>query len=164
MKNEQILSNINDFLNGNLKNTRYSYSSKEAIDNYIERFSFGKIKENFIELEIAPNEFRTNAIKISLLNNIEYDLIGIDMDGDVSILRLFTLQEKKETRYFSSTGSEYVFGYPTEHSKEDFIKLFDNHPGLKDIDFIKYLTVTNLHSELQEDLSTQDNKNKKLKI
>jgi hypothetical protein len=48
MKNEQILSNINDFLNGNLKNTRYSYSSKEAIDNYIERFSFGKIKENFI--------------------------------------------------------------------------------------------------------------------
>lgn len=164
MNNEEIIKNITNFLNGMMINTKYHYESGEAVNNYIERFMFYPSYGKFSQLEINLDESKQEPIKVNLINNIVYDLKGVDIDGDVSIMRIFTVENKQGTRYFSSSGSDYVFGYPTEHNKDDFIKLLENHNDLKNSELKKCLANTILHSELSEDLSVQETKNKKPKL
>ena len=86
------------------------------------------------------------------------------MDGDTPIIRIFTLEMGNNVRYFTSFGTDYNLGYPSEHTKKDLVNLLENHPHLKEHNFVKYMNATIVHDELQKDLPNQEILGKKPKL
>lgn len=112
--------------------------------------------------EECENEDET--VKLRLIHNIQYSTRGIDADGDTPIIRIFTLENKNSTRYFTALGTDYALGLNYEYTKEKFITLLDSHQNLKNNHLTKYLKNTIFLKELEKNLSLSEVKNKKPKL
>lgn len=148
MDNNKIKAYISDFLNDTIDYSEHLefirlFSGKSNVDlsmpphyscnDYIEKFNFYPHKANCIELTIEPST--NNVLEMVLVDNIEYQDKDMFIDGEPLIIRFFTLQSDNETRFFTAMGTQYKFvhlGPPTEHLKEDFLHLLDNHHQLQD--------------------------------
>ncbi len=101
-----------------------------SVDDYLDKFALYSSTAKYVELTIEPGEKISSSVKMYLMDDIEYTDTTIFMDGEPSVARIFILESNNNIRFFTSEGSYGEFGDPTEHKKEDFLKLLDNHPHL----------------------------------
>jgi hypothetical protein len=181
MNKEELKTNISDFLSGKLdadRNERMKmfygegfskenvYTPKpNSIDDYIKQFRFYTGNAEYVELNLEPSEKNLISFKASLIDDIEYEDCRMFMDGEPQVMRIFTIESKDGIRFFTDEASYNSFNEPVEHTKDDFLKLLDNQPSLKNNNYVKYMKATILHNELQEDLINKaELVNKKHKI
>jgi hypothetical protein len=140
----------------NLEKLNIHNPEPSSVDDYLTRFRLFTASAEYIELIIEPSDKILSPVKMNLIDNIEFEDIRVFMDGEPTVARIFTLESKEGVRFFTAEGGYNSFERPAEHTKEDFIKLLDTHPHLKNYNFAKYLKTTILHNELQVDLINND--------
>lgn len=175
-KNE-IVSYISNWLNDTLPKHENLFSNKphtptvHHVDEYIQNNTFYTSNIEYLEFTIEPSSSGkiNSPIKVNLINNMEYEDDRAFSGPDLDMLRIFTLESDNQLKFFTAEGSRNHFiseynATPQEHSKEDFLKLLNEHKNLKDNNFAKYMQSVILHNELQDNLSEKKVKKNKPKI
>jgi hypothetical protein len=135
------------------------------VDYFMASYKFYMEKAHYKEI-IIEKENRAKEIihiKLAMIDDIRYVNTSF-YDDDISIIRIFTLTTPTDIQYFTCTGSNNYFGEPKEHTKNDFLRLLENHPCLKDNEVVNHMKSVLLHNELQEDLNTKEIKIKRNKL